>query len=418
MTIQISHKQYTTGIICFTVAFLFADQNLLAPNLSIIADEFHFTDAQRDDLLGGKIAIGFFIVGGFISILAGYLTDVSNRIPLFSFIVFFGESACMLTYWTTTYWQLFICRVLTGISIGGATPIIFSIFGDLYSENERANVSTFVGLSMSLGVCKYYFIYYFIIFIHIIFIALGQMLAGFLGSSHGWRLPFLIIAIPSLFLALLILMTVKEPVRGSQEREVRLLRRSVTSRQETISLEQPTCGDVERDTRRRPSVDGPLLHPIDTLGDNGVYSREVIYSERIDCTKVGILLRTPSALLVFLQGIPGCLPWGMVYTFLNDYFSNDRGMSVAAATLALTTFGIGGFAGMISGGLLGQWLYNRKKSWQCFLMGSTTMISVLPMLYLLNSATPGGVDFYIVSIVAGFIVNMNGPNVRAVLQVR
>ena len=42
-------KYYATALMCLTVAFLFADQNLLAPNLTRIAKEFHFSDQMRDD---------------------------------------------------------------------------------------------------------------------------------------------------------------------------------------------------------------------------------------------------------------------------------------------------------------------------------------------------------------------------------
>ena len=50
---RVSHKTwrdvYATGLICLTVAFLFADQNLLAPNLSTIAEEFNFSNEERDE---------------------------------------------------------------------------------------------------------------------------------------------------------------------------------------------------------------------------------------------------------------------------------------------------------------------------------------------------------------------------------
>ena len=42
-------KYYATTLMCLTVAFLFADQNLLAPNLTRIAREFKFSDQMRDD---------------------------------------------------------------------------------------------------------------------------------------------------------------------------------------------------------------------------------------------------------------------------------------------------------------------------------------------------------------------------------
>jgi predicted MFS family arabinose efflux permease len=108
---------------------------------------------------------------------------------------------------------------------------------------------------------------------------------------------------------------------------------------------------------------------------------------------------------------------GLWYTFLNDYFSADRGLTVAEATLALALFGAGGLLGQVGGGMLGQYLYNRDKRLQCVLMGGSTALSVLPMLYLLNSPSPGDAAFYLVTVISGFVVSVNGPNVRAVLQV-
>ena len=145
-------RNFTTAIICITVVFLFADQNLLAPNLTVIAKEFGFTNEQRDDLLGGKIAIGFFVIGGVISVSVGYLTDITKRVSRIFAIVFFRELACLATYWTTTYLGLYFCRILTGISIGGATPVVFSLLADMYAEDSRAKVSTFIGVSMSFGI--------------------------------------------------------------------------------------------------------------------------------------------------------------------------------------------------------------------------------------------------------------------------
>jgi MFS family permease len=107
-----------------------------------------------------------------------------------------------------TYEQLFFCRVLTGISVGGATPVIFSMIGDMYPGESRIYASTLVGVSFSAGVAG------------------GQLLAGFVGPSLGWRMPFLLVAIPALFCAVVVLFTVKEPSRGDQEQAMRALRES------------------------------------------------------------------------------------------------------------------------------------------------------------------------------------------------
>ena len=39
---------YPVGIFCVTSALLFADQNLMAPNLTEIANEFDFDEGERD----------------------------------------------------------------------------------------------------------------------------------------------------------------------------------------------------------------------------------------------------------------------------------------------------------------------------------------------------------------------------------
>ena len=99
----------------------------MAPNLTAIAREFDFTDLERDRKLGGDIALAFFVVGGVASLLVGYLADIVNRKVLFTTVVVFGETACLCTYWVTDYWQLFGLRAATGVSIGGAMPLLFSM---------------------------------------------------------------------------------------------------------------------------------------------------------------------------------------------------------------------------------------------------------------------------------------------------
>mmetsp|Transcript_5873 Transcript_5873/g.9687 ORF Transcript_5873/g.9687 Transcript_5873/m.9687 type:complete len:655 (+) Transcript_5873:171-2135(+) len=506
----ISMRSYTTALLCCTVFFLFADQNALAPNLSAIADEFGMSEKERDEKLGGYIAFGFFIVGGPVALLVGYFTDTVNRAVLFALVVAFGESSCFATYWVRTYQQLFFCRVLTGISVGGATPIIFSMIGDLYPGESRVYASTCVGVSFSAGV------------------ACGQLMSGLIGPIYGWRTPFLIVSIPALCCAAIVLFTVKEPQRGHQEQAVRTLRESKTSYQrlespppldpspssspgrtaatgtgryavttgssnavdddaymnqrvalveaegkneysdsstmptglhmhapmqvsggrnrggagpdgageysavplsredadrvDTTDICTKSINSNDQDRPRLSGINNPAYFSASSSptsdGDENEIDREdaVEYSEKIDCNKVAKLFQTSSVVIIFIQGLPGCLPWGMIYVFLNDYFSHDRGLSISGATAALTSFGLGGLVGQFAGGWLGQRLYNLDPRLQCVMMGSTTIASVLPMLYLLNTSSVGSAAFYLMALFAGFLVNMNAPNIRVVLQ--
>ena len=74
-----------------------------------------------------------------------------------------------------------------------------------------------------------------------------------------------------------------------------------------------------------------------------------------------LLFANKTAVLLFVQGIPGCLPWGLVAVFMSDYLSDDCGLSVESATIVVSMFGIGAFLGLLFGGGFGQYLYNRNK---------------------------------------------------------
>lgn len=435
-------------LISITIFCLFADQNLIAPNLSLIANEFHFNAQERDEKLGGYIAFGFFIVGGPIALIVGYFTDSMNRCFLFALVILIGASASLSTYWVKTYEELFLCRVLTGISIGGVNPVIFSILGDLFPESSRVHVSTVIGISQSSG------------------IAAGQFVAGMIGPRYGWRLPFLLTSIPTLFTGLLVIFTLKDPKRGQQERAFQLIQSNhslsiaivknplQSSQQQQPSRQQQRNrsdseapfmenhsfhslegggggrgpGDGAGTGRSRASGTGTgtgredlLIHSRGSTEDQIISSsfqeQHLHYSEKIEWEKVKRIFHTLSIVIIFLQGFPGCLPWGMIYVFLNDYLSTDHQMSIESATITLTMFGIGGILGQLSGGYYGQRLYNHNPRYQTILMGSSTLLAIPFLLLLINVKFTSFAVTCLIAFLGGFIINMNGPNVRAVLQV-
>jgi len=74
-----------------------------------------------------------------------------------------GEGPCLLTIFVTRYWELFLLRLLTGISIGGSLPLIFSLLSDMYEHKHRAFVSAMVQIAVGAG------------------IAVGQGVSGYVG---------------------------------------------------------------------------------------------------------------------------------------------------------------------------------------------------------------------------------------------
>jgi MFS family permease len=191
---------YPVSIFCVTSALLFADQNLMAPNLTDIAKSFDFDESERDKYLGGYIGAAFYMFGAPAAILFGYLSTYVSRRLLFVIAVLLGEGPCLLTIFVTSYWQLFVLRLLTGISIGGCLPLIFSLLSDMYEHEQRSLVSAVVQVAVGMG------------------IAAGQGVAGYIGPWLGWRWPFVLVAIPAILCAGLMYATTEEPERGSTER--------------------------------------------------------------------------------------------------------------------------------------------------------------------------------------------------------
>ncbi|MCD6569673.1 MAG: MFS transporter [Deltaproteobacteria bacterium] len=347
---------YAVILIALITVFLFADQNLMAPNLTQIAHDFGFSDVERDVKLGGHIPLAFWVIGGLVTLFIGYLTDLVSRKKLFVAVIFIGEIPCFLTGFVETYTQLFWLRALTGVAIGGIIPLTYSLIGDYFPARSRAAAVAWLGLALGIGIGG------------------GQMLAGFIGSEYGWRLPFIIVAVPNFVLGLLFLTTIEEPARGRTEESLKKL--------------------IE-------------------MGD--------VYTGRINWSEYWNIFKIKTNILVFLQSIPGCIPWGMLFVFLIDFYAQDKGYGVESATLLITIIGAFAILGSFIGALIGGYLYNKKSKYLPMLCGTATLLGVIPMALLINYPGVKGVENpsiigpLIIGIIAGFIVAITSQNMKTIL---
>ena len=84
---MIIQRQRALILFSITTILLFADQNLMGPNLTAIADDFGFDAETRDRKLGGHISLGFFLLGAPASLSVGCLADTSDRSFVFPWTV-------------------------------------------------------------------------------------------------------------------------------------------------------------------------------------------------------------------------------------------------------------------------------------------------------------------------------------------
>jgi len=418
---------------------------------------------ERDKKLGGDIAIAFFMVGVPASFIVGCLADVmEKRSLLFLAVILIGEGACLGTYFVTTYRQLYVCRALTGCSVGGAMPLIYSVLGDYYEPRERGWVSGAISMGCGIG------------------ISIGQGAAGVLGPRFGWRMPFLVVSIPAMICAVAVWMCIPEVERGAGEKltlsrevphridgerfdsegsEVELTGRTdeeiVEDTNDTNSCEmRRTTQATSRTTLSAPdSPEQGLYIQLDSQESSGssplsieaerVTERRTNYIFCGQLTKyyqksihphmqtLKTLLQCPSVLLGVFQGAPGCIPWGIINTYLNDYLSSDRGLSVEGATLVILVFGVGNFIGTFLGGVGSSYLYAHGPQYPAILSSGSAIAGCFPLWGLINynfdsnrnedddNNSGNGSNYFVlglISILAGILSGITGPIVKATLQ--
>ena len=339
-------------VLCVAATLLNSDTNLLAPTMLAVGEEFNMTDIERDTKIGGWIPLGFFIVGGTATILVGYFADRVHRVRLLAAVMILGETSCLMTVAVYDYWSLFATRSLTGIAIGGALPLMYSLVGDMFYEDKRGKAIAAINITSSLG------------------IAIGQSLAGVMGPSLGWRSPFVAVSVPSLILAPILLIAVREPPRGAKE---------------------------------AGNEDGAS-----------------IVSEKVSPLKVLELAKAPTVVMIWIQGIPGSLPWGVILTFFQTYVvqvtaSSPNPITVAESTIVVLAFGAGAGLGVIVGGIMYDKLWKIKYEYVPLYMGTTTMIGALPVYGVLN-AGPLPLGLYAAAVFpSGFLATMTGSCVKPML---
>lgn len=383
----------TFYLLMLGMTFVYADSNLIAPNLTQMAREFKFDNQTRDEKLGGEIAFAFFLLGVPACVLIGILADKYSRVKLFAFAIFLGQGPNLFISVVKTYEQLLAIRALTGIAVGGALPLVFSLIGDLFPAHRRSHASALVGVCMSFGV------------------GMGQGIAGYVGSEYGWRTPFVVVAVPGVIVGFLFLASVKEPKRG-------IMDGNSYSSDDLVGVAASAGGGTHSSSHGTISGSGD--------GDGGQNNKEASVWEQI---KIGAqtswisikwVLAVPTNKFALLQGIPGCVPWSVINAFMNDYLATNKGLGVPHATSIMLGFSLGGFLGMVFGGILGQKAYNESPRTFCNSMAIMVVLGGLPWLYLVstdnyNDSFLNMASHITIAGIAGVLCTYTGVNVRAMV---
>ena len=195
---DLRHTPYGTRPISVFM-FLSLLGGLIGPAFSLAGPDIIVDlDINISDILGLSAVVGFFLT--FAAIGMGWYGDRHPRLPMFGFGTALSGLCSMLESRANNIFTLGAPQVAAGVATTAASVPVFSLLADYYPANARGKVYAIfgiVGRSASLPLL---------------------LIAAILVDTIGWRLVFLLGGAAITGAGLLVMVLLKEPVRGYMER--------------------------------------------------------------------------------------------------------------------------------------------------------------------------------------------------------
>ncbi len=297
-------RNYALAVLTLVYTFNFIDRQLLSILQEAIKADLLLSDSQLGLLTGFAFAM-FYVTAGIP--IARY-ADRGNRRNIVAVSVGLWSFMTAISGFVQNYAQLLAARIGVGIGEAGGSPPSHSIVSDIFPPERRASALSFYSTGVNLG------------------ILFGFLFGGWLNVYFGWRVAFLVVGVPGIILAIIVRMTVHEPVRGLIENK-------------KASDTQVPFGDV-----------------VSLLWKRKTFRH-----------------------MAFACGLNAFAGYGTV-NWIASFFIRSHEMTTGelGTWLALST-GLFGAIGVLLGGILGDTLGARDKRWYQWIPGLATL-GVVPFL--------------------------------------
>jgi MFS family permease len=263
------------------------------------------------------------LVAALASLPFGVLADRVRRTWTLGAAIVLWGGAMIWSATADTFGQLLLTRMLLGAVTAAAGPLVASLVGDYFGSAERGRIYGYILAGEVAGA------------------GVGFAVTGDI-AALSWRAAFVILALPAFALAWMIF-RLPEPARGG--REPLIAPSAKTDAGPEADVEQDT--DAQRVARERGVEPDPALLGI---GD----PRRMNFF-----TATRYVLRIRSNVVLILASAGGYFFLAGVQTFGVEFVTRQYGIDQALGTLVLLVVGVGGIAGVLAGGALGDLLLRR-----------------------------------------------------------
>lgn len=168
------------------------DRAALSVLIEPIKADLELSDTQLGVLTGFAFSLTYALFG----IPLARLADTRNRVKLLSICLAVWSAATALAGLAQSFIQLALTRVMVGIGEAGGGPSSVSMLGDFYAPENRSRGMSWYQLGGAAGG------------------TLGLALVGVLADYYGWRVALFALGLPGLFLSIVLVITLREPLRG------------------------------------------------------------------------------------------------------------------------------------------------------------------------------------------------------------
>lgn len=171
----------------------YVDRYVAAASLPLILAGLSISDAQ-----GGLLQSLFITVYALVCPLAGWSGDRQPRLRLAAIGVFVWSASTFASGLAPSYAWLLLARAVIGAGEASYAVVTPSLLSDCYPSEQRARVMSIFYAAIPVGS------------------ALGYIVGGVVGASHGWRAAFFVAGAPGAALAFVLLL-LAEPRRGAMD---------------------------------------------------------------------------------------------------------------------------------------------------------------------------------------------------------
>ena len=189
------YRNYVLLMLMVVYIFNFIDRQILVILQESIKTELGLSDKQLGLLSGFTFAV-FYVVCG---IPIARWADRYNRVNIVSASLVVWSGMTALSGMTTNFVQLLLARIGVGVGEAGASPPSHSIISDYFPHEERGRALSVYSIGIYIG------------------ILVGFLVGGWINQFFGWRMAFLVVGIPGILLAVVVKLTLREPLRGQAD---------------------------------------------------------------------------------------------------------------------------------------------------------------------------------------------------------